>query len=95
LVIFPRQLSLALRAKTEKCDVHSVDLEPGALLEFLIEVLQRIVGDLASLPTIAADQMVVSTIGNLINQLSITDMRRQDQTLFGQETQGAVDRGLS
>ena len=86
---------LAVWAQAKKSNVDVIDLVTGASLELLVERLEQVVVDLTGAAAVAADQVVVVAPGDLINELTIPDMRGQHQALLGQEAQCAVDGRIS
>ena len=76
---------LASRAQAKKSNMDVIDLVTSAGLELLVERLEQVVVDLTGAAADAADQVVVVAPGDLINELTIPDMRGQHQALLGQE----------
>ena len=85
---------LALRAQAEKSDVHAVDLVAGVRLELLVKRREQLVADLVCVVALPADQMMVVAAGDLVDQLAVADMRRQQEALFGEEGERAVHGGF-
>jgi hypothetical protein len=74
--------------------MDSVDSETGARHQPVEEGNQLGMVDILHLPASPADQVVVVPTGYLVDQLTMTDMRYQNQPLFDQEVQGAIDSRL-
>jgi hypothetical protein len=62
--------------------VHAVNLVAGSVLELLVKVGEQGVVDLLRLAAGAANQVVMSGLGEFIDKLPAPDMGRQDQSLL-------------
>ena len=74
--------------------MDAVDAVAGALFEDFVEFLEESMVDFQLTGARTADQVMVGMAAEFIDKLAAADVRSQNQTLGGQEIQGAVNRGF-
>lgn len=68
---------------------------PAMPLQIPIELVDGFVVDFDARAALAADQVVMRVLRNLIDKVLLRVQSRLDKAVAGQELEGAIDRGLS
>src|SRR5574340_937792 len=93
--LFLRGARAAIRANPKQSEMAIRQAIPAATLQIPIELFHEFVLDLNACTALAADQVVMRVLRDLIDQGLLCVQGRLDDAIAGQELKGSIHRGLT